>query len=356
MAEVGRLVQAGQKAYKQGSLEGALELARQALKAGGESTLQLHLLFAAVFTAQQEFEMAERALQKALALDGESVSAWKGMACLIEKMEGASSPELLQPYEKLCALQPRSSLGGIEAERKLGEIRRVLGIELETSEASRLRKETTKKPPPPRVAPAGAGEHEEGLPVGEMRGKRNVDEDSRCAGRAEEGGGAEGDEDGLVAMRAELAKLREKLKAGEKLSGKEKRQLKKLESAEERWKDYASAEQGGAREGDGALPLLGSQFTAESHTTRSGAAEAASMGDGIHIESFSIRANGSPLFHNARLSIRTGRRYGLGDSPLQIRPRWGGGEGCTKRDARSPELMGGEMRHAIKDKGGVVGR
>ena len=119
-------------------------------------------------------------------------------------------------------------------------------------------------------------------------------------------------------MQAELSGLRLKVKEGGKLSGKEKRQLKKLEGAEERWKEYASAEGGGTggTGGDdekGGQPLIGSQFSTESRAAGGGdvAAEAGSVGDGLQIESFSIRANANTLFSNAKLSIRTGRRYGL---------------------------------------------
>ncbi|KAL1526677.1 hypothetical protein AB1Y20_015380 [Prymnesium parvum] len=132
---------------------------------------------------------------------------------------------------------------------------------------------------------------------------------SASAGDADGGEG----EDGLDAMRAELAKLQLKLKEGGKLSGKEKRQLKKLESAEERWKTYAAAETGRSdgQPDDGEQPLIGSQFSADSRAADPSNSESSSFGDGLAIESFSIRANGTHLFQNAKLLIRAGQRYGL---------------------------------------------
>ena len=55
----------------------------------------------------------------------------------------------------------------------------------------------------------------------------------------------------LAALQAELATLRLKAKEGGKLSGKDKRQLKKLEAAEERWKEYAAVAAPSAEEDEG---------------------------------------------------------------------------------------------------------
>ena len=47
--------------------------------------------------------------------------------------------------------------------------------------------------------------------------------------------------DSLAKQKEQLAALRAKATAGEKLSGKQKRELKKLEDAEARWKEYEQA-------------------------------------------------------------------------------------------------------------------
>ena len=50
-AEVQKHLLAGQKAYKAGSLDGALDMAKRALKAGGSEVTAVHLLFGAILEA-----------------------------------------------------------------------------------------------------------------------------------------------------------------------------------------------------------------------------------------------------------------------------------------------------------------
>lgn len=115
------------------------------------------------------------------------------------------------------------------------------------------------------------------------------------------------DAEKLAALQAELAALRLKARDSGKLSGKDKRNLKKLEAAEERWKEYAAvAESGGSGAG-----AIGSQFVASSDVGSRAPAGSTSLGDGLEIPSFSIRAASTDLFVNARLSIKTGRKYGF---------------------------------------------
>ena len=83
-----------------------------------------------------------------------------------------------------------------------------------------------------------------------------------------------------------------------------------------RWKAYEAASGvggGDAEGGGGATNMLGAQFTAE---TRAGgdvaiASRANVMGDGIEVPVFSIRADSIELLVDAKLSLRTGHRYGL---------------------------------------------
>jgi ATP-binding cassette subfamily F protein 1 len=117
------------------------------------------------------------------------------------------------------------------------------------------------------------------------------------------------DAEKLAALQTELAVLRLKAKEGEKLSGKDKRNLKKLEAAEERWKEYAAV---GAKTAEsGGSGAIGSQFVASSDVGSRAPSGATSLGDGLEIPSFSIRAASTDLFVNARLSIKTGRKYGF---------------------------------------------
>eukprot|EP00966_Prymnesium_polylepis_P043109 1001397-Prymnesium_polylepis.1 len=94
--EITKHLVAGQKAYKAGSLDGALDMAKRALKAGGNDTPAVHLLFGAILTAQDDFEMAERALRTAIKLEKDGTAGWKGLAALFEKADGQNSPELLE--------------------------------------------------------------------------------------------------------------------------------------------------------------------------------------------------------------------------------------------------------------------
>ena len=138
----------------------------------------------------------------------------------------------------------------------------------------------------------------------------------RSNGADADGDGEGGGGDSLAKQKEQLAALRAKAAAGEKLSGKQKRELKKLEDAETRWKEYeqaSGADGGGGGGGAAAAPdAIGAQFSAESSTA--GATAASGMGGaggGIEVPAFSIRANATELFVDARLSLRAGRRYGL---------------------------------------------
>ncbi|EOD22560.1 hypothetical protein EMIHUDRAFT_116655, partial [Emiliania huxleyi CCMP1516] len=116
----------------------------------------------------------------------------------------------------------------------------------------------------------------------------------------------------LAALQAELATLRLKAKEGGKLSGKDKRQLKKLEAAEERWKEYAAVAAPSADGDEGSSGgAIGSQFVATSDGGSRVVQSASSLGDGLEIPSFSIRAGSVELFTNARLSLKKGRKYGF---------------------------------------------
>ncbi|EOD14346.1 hypothetical protein EMIHUDRAFT_451786 [Emiliania huxleyi CCMP1516] len=116
----------------------------------------------------------------------------------------------------------------------------------------------------------------------------------------------------LAALQAELATLRLKAKEGGKLSGKDKRQLKKLEAAEERWKEYAAVAAPSADGDEGSSGgAIGAQFVATSDGGSRVVQSASSLGDGLEIPSFSIRAGSVELFTNARLSLKKGRKYGF---------------------------------------------
>jgi len=119
------------------------------------------------------------------------------------------------------------------------------------------------------------------------------------------------DADKLATLQAELAALRVKSQEGGKLSGKDKRNLKRLESAEERWKEYAMLEVKADDGGGIGAGVIGSQFVASSDSGSRAPTAAMTLGDGLEIPSFSIRAASVDLFVNARLSIKTGRKYGF---------------------------------------------
>jgi len=122
----------------------------------------------------------------------------------------------------------------------------------------------------------------------------------------------EDDASKLAALQAELLTLRLKAKEGGKLSGKDKRQLKKLEAAEERWKEYAAVAAPSAEGDEGSSGgAIGSQFVATSNGGSRVVQNASSLGDGLEIPSFSIRAGSVELFTNARLSLKKGRKYGF---------------------------------------------
>ena len=69
--ECQKLLMSGQKAYRAGNFGAALDIAKQALKAGGKDVSSVHVLFGAILTAQEEYEMADRALRQALSIDKE---------------------------------------------------------------------------------------------------------------------------------------------------------------------------------------------------------------------------------------------------------------------------------------------
>ena len=70
----------------------------------------------AVFTAQEEPEMAERAFGSALELEPDNGQAWKGMAALLEAYGKERAEELLQAYEKLSELAAAGKLKGKASE------------------------------------------------------------------------------------------------------------------------------------------------------------------------------------------------------------------------------------------------
>ena len=94
---------------------------------------------------------------------------------------------------------------------------------------------------------------------------------------------AEAPVDELSKLQLELDGLRAKVASGAKLSGKEKRNLKKLEDAAERWKEYEGCAGGGV---DDDVGVIGSQFSAQSTGGGGGGGrpEARSMGDGLLVE------------------------------------------------------------------------
>ena len=116
-----------QKAFKSAApganLDGALDMAKRALKE--EECCEVHVLIGAIFTAQDEHEMAEGAFERALSLDEESAQAWKGLAALLEAQGRERRADLLQPYEKVVALlraDPESK-GAAKWAKKLDELR-----------------------------------------------------------------------------------------------------------------------------------------------------------------------------------------------------------------------------------------
>ena len=259
------LLTSAQRAYKAGEFTAALESCKKAVRTDeGKECAAVHLTFAAVFTAQEEPEMAERAFGSALKLEPESGQAWKGLASLLEGYGRERAEELLEAYQKLAELAAAGKLKGkaAEWESKLGALQVSLGLcaidDDETDGAAKLRggRGARGRGSGAAVNPMINDESEAGA-----GGSRREGRGSRRGGGGGEGGGGEGgggeggggesggeggdDEaggDAMAAARTELAELRAKVAAGTKLSGKQKRGLKKLEDAEERWKAYEAAE------------------------------------------------------------------------------------------------------------------
>lgn len=160
MSSLKSLLTSAQKAYKAGEYAAALDCCKRALRTeGGEQSATVHLTFAvrhprlepcgpqaglpqaagrpaagrrqacrahrcgtharmharpwrgqAVFTAQEEPEMAERAFGSALELEPDNGQAWKGMAALLEAYGEERAEELLRAYEKLSELAAAGKL------------------------------------------------------------------------------------------------------------------------------------------------------------------------------------------------------------------------------------------------------
>ena len=358
-----------QKLYKAGALDEAFACCRNALKLeGGADNVNVHLTIAAILTAQDKPEQAEKAISKALSIDANNVAAYKGLAALLEAFGEERREELLPVYQKLVKLDGGTSAAktadtsskpakAVDWGKKLAAVERALGglkidcddgfggggggggggksggdkkeskdtTAAEKAEAAARRaakQEATAKATEEKAAAAkakaAARKTTKGASGGETAATADAEGDEGAEGEAggddaEDGGGGG---DTIAQQQAELAALRRKVATGEKLSGKMKRVLKKLEEAEVRWKAYEAASGAGggdAEGGGGATNMLGAQFTAE---TRAGgdvaiASRASVMGDGIEVPVFSIRADSIELLVDAKLSLRTGHRYGL---------------------------------------------
>ena len=178
-----------QKAFKSAApganLDGALDMAKRALKE--EECCEVHVLIGAIFTAQDEHEMAEGAFERALSLDEESAQAWKGLAALLEAQGRERRADLLQPYEKVVALlraDPESK-GAAKWAKKLDELRGELGLgdgkpAAEKSPAAKPKKESSAESPSEgsRSSPEGAesGTATAGLLSGSARPGRPTSE------------------------------------------------------------------------------------------------------------------------------------------------------------------------------------
>ena len=323
MSNLKNLLTSAQKAYKAGDYEAALDCCKRAIRTEeGERSALVHLTFAAVFTAQEEPEMAERAFGSALELDPDNGQAWKGMAALLEAYGAERADELLAAYQKLAELAAAGKLKGkaSEWESKVKAAQASLGLcSIDDAAEEGEGAERGGRAARGRGGGGRGGRAAANPPIVEsgaaaVRARRGgggggsgAKGDTEGGGGAEGGGGGDGDGGGgdeseggaMAAAREELAELRAKVAAGTKLSGKQKRGLKRLEEAEERWKSYEAAE-------DPSEDTIGSQFVAEQRGSASrGAAPGAVMGDGIEVPEFSIRADNVELFVDARLSLRT---------------------------------------------------
>eukprot|EP00900_Chrysochromulina_parva_P001906 jgi/Chrpa1/11716/Chrysochromulina_OHIO_Genome00019770-RA len=360
-----------QKLYKAGALDEAFACCRNALKLeGGADNVNVHLTIAAILTAQDKPEQAEKAFSKALSIDANNVAAYKGLAVLLEAFGEERREELLPVYQKLVKLDGGTSAAktadtsskptkAVDWGKKLAAVERALGgLKIDCDDGvggggggggggkSGGDKKESKDPTAAEKAEAAARRAAKQEAAAKATEEKAAATKAKAAARkttkgasgvetaatadAEGDEGAEGEtggdepEDGggggdtIAQQQAELAALRRKVAAGEKLSGKMKRVLKKLEEAEARWKAYeaASGAAGGDAEGGGGatdMSALGAQFTAE---TRAGgdvaiASRASVIGDGIEVPNFSIRADSIELLVDAKLSLRAGHRYGL---------------------------------------------
>ena len=335
-----------QKLYKSGELDSALDCCKRAIKLpGGAKTLNLHLLFGANLHSNGGAGDGEKAFDTALDLDAESINALKGKAQLVEAYGPSRFDDLLPIYTalqrldagaaaakkgkptdwaaKIDALEKQMGKASIsyadnyEGGAKKGRAGKPGAVDVSDSQEStkaavsdaekkRLAAEKYEARMAAAAAKAGkGGASSKGSSRGERKGGGDDD-----AGGAGEGAEEEAEEEpgGVEAQKAELADLRAKAASGVKLSGKQKRTLKKLEDAEERWKAYEAVSGGGGGGGGGdggdggaGGSQPGSQFVAEVRGADRGE-RASAMGDGIEIAEFSIRADSIELLVNARLS------------------------------------------------------
>jgi hypothetical protein len=310
------------KLIKAGQLDSAFDCCKRALKLpGGDDTCNLHLCFGAIFSARDEPDLAEKAFVHALEIEPESVQALKGMCKLLEAYEGERLEELVPLYEKLVQLdksaKPADKPGkgkasdGDKASKgkaadwsaKLAAAQVALGGSRVDYSQNYGDGDAAATRGGDKKAGAKGGAHGEEPEPSAPADRRRVAASKRSSGDGEAGkeadlGAAVGDVE--ATLRAELADLRAKVAEGTKLSGKQKRQLKKLEDAEARWKEYKAVGEVGEDGAAGDASQPGSQFTAEVRGRAEGGAAPGAMGDGIEIAEFSIRANAVELLVDAR--------------------------------------------------------
>ena len=125
------LLASAQRAYKSGEYTAALSCCKRALTTPeGKENALVHVTFAAIFVAQEEPELAERAFQSALKIDPENGQAWKGLSVLLEGYGRERVEELLPAYQKLAELTASGKLKGkaSEWEQKLAALQKSLGL------------------------------------------------------------------------------------------------------------------------------------------------------------------------------------------------------------------------------------
>ena len=123
-----------QKLYKSGNLASALDCCKRAIKLeGGDGNVTTHLLFGAIFTGMEEPEMAETAFDKAIALDKDSVQAYKGKVALLEQYGDSRIEDLLPVYEALARLD---AAGGKKGGKVVDWAARVASLEAKLGGAS----------------------------------------------------------------------------------------------------------------------------------------------------------------------------------------------------------------------------